>query len=167
MKATVVKIDMNATMNGKAYVEFVTQGQPYQGQEKPPRTHKLFKPYAEALIAIVATLEVGDQVEYKCDNTQYKNMNQLEKVGDGTGVPQNQTPPAKGGNTNMDKKIARAVAVKEATQIVLFGAKKTDEPTDLVGTIKDIARELEPFLLFDDQANEPVAGFNPDDEIPF
>ncbi len=162
-KATVVEIDLNAVhTNGKSYVKFVTQGDPYKGRAKDPRTHMLWPAFAGELIEIVKTLKVGDRVDYGVNDTQYKNMISLKKD---TG----EAPVAKGGggytpNPDVQKSISRAASMKEATQIVLFKAKKTD---NVLEDIIRVTQYLEKFLLFNPQFDvdkETTAG---DDEIPF
>lgn len=161
MKATVAGINLNAKHNGKAYVEFITQADPYNGVSKPPRTHKLFSPYKDDLIAVVKTLSVGDRVEYTTDNTQYRNMDSLTKMEDSV-APSNAAAPKGGGfkrDDSVTKSIARAAAMKEATQLVLFGAKKTEAVENLAAQVMDLTTVMEKFLLFEtenDEENEEV-----------
>ena len=165
-KATVVEIDLNAVhTNGKSYVKFVTQGDPYKGQEKPPRNHMLWPTFAGDLIEIVKTLKVGDRVDYGVNDTQYKNMISLQKD---TGEAPTTTSGSGGGgykpNADVTKSIARAASMKEATQIVLFKAKKTDNVLD---DIIRVTQYLEKFLLFDLQFDVDKETTPGDDEIPF
>ena len=136
MLATVVGINLDAQANGKNYVEFITQADPYNGQTKPPRTHKLYPAFKADLINVVKGLAVGDRVEYRVDDTQYKSMNYLAKV-DAATAPTGGGQKKAGGwkqDDDVTKRIARAASMKEATQIVLFTAKKTDDPLDYWGS---------------------------------
>ncbi len=172
MIATVVEIDLNANHNGKTYVKFVTQGAPYKGQVKPPREHKLFRPYKADLIAIVETLAVGDTVEYKTDDSQYKNMETLVKQG-GPAVKDTavSAPPKKtwggGGSDDTSIRIARAVAVKAAVDLVNGGfgvVKKTEKPEILSESIINISRGLEKYLTLkdvDEQIQSSIEDINP------
>lgn len=164
MKATIVSINREAKYKGKDLVELVTQGDSYKGQTKDPRTHRLFVPYANDLIAMIADMKAGDRVEYKTDDGQYKNMTTIEVIAGeapptttttGTAAAPNKPYVKREGN-DITKSIARAASMKEATKVVLFGAKKTDAPAALCVAIVGMTRELEKFLLFQEGDAPPA-----------
>lgn len=170
MRATVVSINRNAqgtsARGSYTYTELVTQGEPYKGQAKPPRTHKIFKP---EIVAMLSGINVGDTVEYTTDQTQYKNLETIRKISGGSAAPSagSSASPAKssgggGGYRNDDPetqlRIARSVALKAAGDIVgklleregTF--KKTTKPELIYEEVVKVSQYFEKYLTLQEIA---------------
>ena len=134
MKAKVVELDFSAVGQGQkgpyTYTQMTVQAPPWKGTPKAPRTVKLFPwdKVAEVVIKQLKDLQiaVGDDIEYKCDDSKWKNIISVGKC-DGPPAPEYNKAPQQAqtqGNTyNKDedevgKRIARSTALKAGIDLV-------------------------------------------------
>jgi hypothetical protein len=174
MKCTLKQINLNATKRsaaGKTFtgVEVTYQGEPYKGVEKEPTTRFLFSdnPVARAL----PDYKVGDFVEIKFDSDKFKTPLSIGRAeayspsAPKAAAATSATGPAKWGQQDPDtqKRIARSVAIKEATVLVVemmkqgaFAASKTKSYEFLAQQILEVAKIYEPYVNATDQADDVV-----------
>jgi hypothetical protein len=163
MIAKLLSINLNAkkrSEGGKTYtgVEVTYQGQPYKGQEKEPTTRFLFSnnPVAEAL----ASYKPGQMVEIKFDTDKWKTPISISLADDAApkSSPSSSGSSSGGGrygqqDESTQKRIARSVAIKESTILVMemmkqgaFAASKTKSYEFLAQQVLEVAKIYEPYL---------------------
>jgi len=174
-------INLNATKRsaaGKSYtgVEVVYQGQPYKGVEKEPTTRFLFSdnPVAQSL----ANFKVGDWVEIKFDTDKFKTPLSISKQAgseEASAPAQSASGPAKWGQQDegTQKRIARSVALKEATAIVCemmkagaFPATKSKSYEFLAQNVLEVAKIYEPYVNCTEVSDDVVKpDLSPEEEF--
>lgn len=163
MIAKVIDIRFNIparSAGGKTYTynEFITQGLPYKGKEKDPRTHRILD--NSPLLPIIKTLKVGDMVEYTTDETQYKNINSVKKAEAAPPTSQDTPKQSSGGGYRQNDeetqlRIARSVALKAAVDLVAAMLardtyKKSMQPAAIIEEVRAISRNFEGYLSLKD-----------------
>jgi len=162
MKAKVVELDFKAVGQGAkgpyTFTQLVVQAPPWKGTPKAPRTVKLF-PWDDKAAIVIKQLEdlkiaVGDDIEYQCDDSKWKNIVSVSKVNgppspDYGQTPQPQQKQTQGNTYNKDddevgKRIARSTALKAGIDLV--GAKMTSGKGDGI-TAKVKPEVLEDMVL--------------------
>jgi hypothetical protein len=169
MKCTLQTINLNAkkrSENGKTYsgVEVTYQGEPYKGQAKEPTTRFLFSdnPVAKAL----ADYKAGDKVEITFGTDKWKTPTDIRKLSATEGATHS-APQSTGNRTygqqdpDTQKRIARAVAIKEGSALVFemikagaFAASKTKSMEFLAEQVLSAAKLYEPYLSCTDQEDK-------------
>lgn len=170
MIAQILNIDMNATKEGaggKVYkgVAVTYQPPPYKDQVKDPTTRFLFGNSDVVKQFKASGLVVGDWAEITFDTSKWKNPESFVK----SNPPQEQAPARQAqqsqGNANnsQQESIARAVATKEAVNIVHaimvaggYTQANVKKREYIVEEVLATARKLEPFLMFQDEDDESV-----------
>lgn len=174
MQTEILNIELNAKKEGrggKAYKGIAVTYQPpeYQGKVKDPVTRFLFDK-SEAFDSFKkAGLKVGDWVEITFDESKFKNPLTFTKIDKPAPQEEKKKQYSGGGggykknDPDTEKRIARAVAIKEAVNIVAMmvnaeGYTKTNVKNRafLVEEILNTARGLEPFLTLDDDNEDAV-----------
>jgi hypothetical protein len=171
MIAQLKMINLNAKMTAKSGKTFSGVEVTYQAQptakygEKPPTTRFLFNdnPVARGL----QNMKSGDWVEIKFDNDQFKTPLSIETITDPSSSPSTASSPKSGGSTwgkkdeGTEKRIARAVAIKEATQLVLamvtagsFPKTKAAQKEFLAQQVLEVAVQYEPYLTLSEQSDD-------------
>lgn len=192
MIAQILSVNLQATKvanNGKSWSGYEVTYQPQATERygaKPPTTRFVFKnsPIAGALESI----KPQDWVEIKFDQTQYKNPESLVKIANPNGggqappapAPSSAPAPQSGGVDwdLKDRKIARAVAFKGATEIVsaliavdgAFPKTALKKPEFFVEKSLELARQFEPFVNMEEGeiTSEECSGDDADfDQEPF
>ncbi len=164
MEAQVLSVEVGkefVSAAGKTYnaLSLITQGKPYRGETRDPREHKMFT--SNPLHDAAAKLKPGQWINYKCDNSRYKNMESFEIIGADAGIDQGSqkasTTFAKDlSGTNQSASIARAVALKasvECTTAMLNKDmfKKTAKPDFIANEILALANYFEKYLTFSEE----------------
>jgi hypothetical protein len=109
----------------------------------------------------------GDWVDIKFDSDQFKTPLSISPTTAPSGEPASATPPKSnaGGwgkkDEGTEKRIARAVAIKEATQIVLamitagsFPKTKAAQKEFLAQQVLEVAQQYEPYLTLTEESEE-------------
>jgi hypothetical protein len=186
MIAQILNIELNATKEGaggKSYSGLAVTYQPpeYKGKVKDPSTRFMFGNSDVVKQFKSSGLEVGDWADIKFDESKWKNPESFTKTGapaqDGGGA--NAAPKPKNVSTNItvdqsvwdakDKRIARAVAIKEATQLVALMAGNGGYTTTnikkrefLVEEMLATAKALEPYLTLAETPEEVMKDLYPE-----
>ena len=163
MIAQLKVINLNAKMkskSGKSFsgVEVTYQPQPYKGEVKEPVTRFLFSnnPVAKGLQGFKA----GDWAEIKFDTDQYRTPLSIDKASEpGASKTSTATFAPRDDTTNL--RIARAVAIKEATVLALamaagdaFPKTKIKSKEFMAQQVLEIAQLYEPYLTLTEQSDE-------------
>ena len=166
MKAKVLSVEPNKTFTKRdgsgtyTALSLITQGEPYKGQEKEPREHRMFA--NNPLFEKASKLQTGMWIEYKCDNSKFKNMESFEIIGQGDGGASTSTATdsfVKDNDSNKSAAIARAVAIKAAvdTLAAMIGKdmiKKSAKPEFVALEVINMSRFFETYLTFEDVSAE-------------
>ena len=177
MICQITALNLNATKRSAAGktltgVEVSYQGRPYKGVAKEPTTRFLFSDNAVA--KALDSFKIGDWVEIEFDTDKFKTPKSIRKHIEGEAVvdklpyPSTPSSPRSFGaqDEGTQKRIARAVAIKEATTLIVemakqgaFTAAKTKSYEFLSQQVLEVAKIYEPYLACTEQ---PDAVINPE-----
>lgn len=182
MEAKVLSVEVGKKFVSKAgstytATSLITQGKPYKGQVKDPREHRFFT--SNPLHDKVAKLKPGQWINYKCDNSKFKNMESFEVIGADAGVDTGAQTASSTFIKEMEGQsqsasIARAVALKAAvdscsTMLTKDMFKKSAKPDFIANEILTMAAFFEKYLTFtDDITSEETVdedSLNQDDDL--
>jgi len=174
LKAQITAIELNVQekfANGKSYKghRFTYQPEPFKGKAKPPVTKFLFGNSDPAKDLL--NIQVGDwaQIDFS-SNGEFKNISKITKIDappsstdQGTADQGTKYQP----KSDNSEAIARAVALKEASSIVIglaqtgnaYSAANLKKREFIIEEILQTARELLPFL----KNTETVSGIENQD----
>lgn len=174
MKAEVLSVEQGKMKNKWDGLWFEYQGEPYNGKRKEPTKRFVFG--NDPLSKTIAGLKVGEWVDLTfVKDGKFSNLTGVEKISAPTpqAAPQQQSSGGGGSyrrdDAEVQRRISRSAALKEGVQIALATSKKTDDAQVLVERAKEITRDLERFLNFEEEEADLEKGVKDVDfeQIPF
>ena len=156
MKAIVISVKKEKLQGKWDGYMFVYKGEAFQGREKEPTERFVFgnQPIAKEVASLTPGMWVDLTFVKEGKHTNLTGLRVIDSPAPAAEAPKAApgTPaPYRRDEAEIQRRISRSAALKEATQIALHQAKATTKPEVIVEMAKEITRELERFLNFEEE----------------